>query len=40
VALYTMVGGLIGALAAAVPGLFDSHMTINLTIVVPYAANI
>lgn len=40
VALYIMVGGLIGALAAAVPRLIDSHMTINLTIVVLYAVNI
>lgn len=56
VALYTMVGGFVGALAAAVPGLIDlmyykggvppvkkialTHMTINLGVVVLYAANI
>lgn len=53
-ALYGMVGGFIGALAAAVPGLIDllsivnpkvrkigyTHMGLNLTAVVLYAANL
>ena len=56
VAFYTMVGGFIGALCAAIPGFIDffyykgglppvkkiavTHMAINLTVVVPYAANV
>ena len=53
VALYTMAGGIVGALLAALPGLIDllslparprrtalAHMTINLTVVALYAANL
>ncbi|HEX8964042.1 MAG TPA: DUF2231 domain-containing protein [Rhodocyclaceae bacterium] len=54
VAFFTMAGGLVGALAAAVPGFIDllsiadpdvrkialTHMAINLTAVVIYAANL
>ena len=53
VALYTMAGGIVGALLAALPGLIDllslparprrtalAHMTINLTVVVLYVANL
>lgn len=52
-AFYTMIGGLIGAVLAAIPGFIDmlslsssrrrvalAHMTLNLIIVVLYAANI
>lgn len=53
VALYTMAGGIVGALLAALPGLIDllslparprrtalAHMTINLTVVALYVANL